>query len=344
MATKPSTLPTWATTGGTTVEPSAGEKAAGFAVATKPPARWMNWLLNIIYQWCSYLNDGVFTISGSGPCVKATADTGPALELDPDSSTISAERIGTQSAPSGAGLVGDRYTDSAGIVRTCRAAGTPGTFKAIGALQTRQVLSGSGTYTTPAGVSAIVVRCYGGGGGGAGALSAGAGQCMVGGGGASGGSAQKLILAPSASYPYVCGAAGTGGAGAARGTSGGDTTFNTTTVIALGGGGGGCSLSSASWTAGPGGDVSVATGTGDSWSAGMRGENGVCLFATSRYSGSGGSSLVGRGGNPVRGASANGDAALGRASGGGGALSYDTDGSRNGGAGTAGLIVVDEYY
>jgi hypothetical protein len=60
MATKPTSLPTWATTAGTTVEPSAGQKAAGWTAGTRPPARWMNWLLNVLYQWCAYLNDAKF--------------------------------------------------------------------------------------------------------------------------------------------------------------------------------------------------------------------------------------------------------------------------------------------
>lgn len=53
---KPGTLPTWATDGGTTLEPSAGEKAAGFSASQKPPARWFNWWMNNVYQWTSYLN------------------------------------------------------------------------------------------------------------------------------------------------------------------------------------------------------------------------------------------------------------------------------------------------
>lgn len=70
MAEKPTTLPEWATDVGTTVEPAAGQKAAGFAVSTRPPARWVNWLLNNLYTWMQYLNAPVGT--GAGPGLEAT--------------------------------------------------------------------------------------------------------------------------------------------------------------------------------------------------------------------------------------------------------------------------------
>lgn len=54
---KPSDLGLWATTGGTTLVPSGGEKAAGFASGDKPPARWMNWLWNVAYQWHAYVDN-----------------------------------------------------------------------------------------------------------------------------------------------------------------------------------------------------------------------------------------------------------------------------------------------
>ena len=72
MATKPTKLPEWATTGGTTSEPSAGQKAAGWTVATRPPARRMNWILNIIYQWCAYVKDAVFVGEAGQPGITAT--------------------------------------------------------------------------------------------------------------------------------------------------------------------------------------------------------------------------------------------------------------------------------
>ena len=54
MSERPSSTPIWATDSGTKLEPSAGEKAAGFSIGTRAPARWVNWLLNLICQWVSY--------------------------------------------------------------------------------------------------------------------------------------------------------------------------------------------------------------------------------------------------------------------------------------------------
>lgn len=73
MATKPTTLPTWATTGGTTVEPTAGQKAAGFAVGTRPPARWVNWLFKTIYDWLVYLQG--MELAYTAPAAEAMAET-----------------------------------------------------------------------------------------------------------------------------------------------------------------------------------------------------------------------------------------------------------------------------
>ena len=80
MAEKPATLPVWATDGGTTVEPSAGQKAAGFAVSTRPPARWVNWVLNLIYGWIQYLNAPVGTGAGAGFSATGGSTSGPGLQ------------------------------------------------------------------------------------------------------------------------------------------------------------------------------------------------------------------------------------------------------------------------
>ncbi|MFH0902156.1 MAG: hypothetical protein V2A73_16110 [Pseudomonadota bacterium] len=64
MAAKPTELPTWATNGGTdpltqqsnVLEPPASKKASGFHYREKPARNYLNWLLNLIYQWCAYLD------------------------------------------------------------------------------------------------------------------------------------------------------------------------------------------------------------------------------------------------------------------------------------------------
>ncbi len=53
---KPATLPSWATDGGTTIEPEPGEKAQGFQAGARAPARKMNWILHWLYRWAAYLD------------------------------------------------------------------------------------------------------------------------------------------------------------------------------------------------------------------------------------------------------------------------------------------------
>src|SRR3990172_6473422 len=105
MPEKPPTLPTWSTDGGTTVEPSAGQKAAGFAVGTKPPARWVNWVLNLVFQWTQYLNAPVGTGAGAGIAATGGTTSGPGLQ-------------GTGGAPNGSGLVGTGVGTGAGVLGT----------------------------------------------------------------------------------------------------------------------------------------------------------------------------------------------------------------------------------
>lgn len=54
---KPTEVASWSTDPGTTLEPSAGEKAAGFQLGEKPRARWLNWMLNLSGRWQTYLRD-----------------------------------------------------------------------------------------------------------------------------------------------------------------------------------------------------------------------------------------------------------------------------------------------
>ena len=88
---------------------------------------------------------------------------------------------------------------------------------------TRQVFTtaGSGTYTTPAGCTAIIVEVVGAGGGGGGA-EGNATQASAGTGGGSGSYCSKLIAGPAATYAYTVGTGGNGGnAGNNNGSAGG---------------------------------------------------------------------------------------------------------------------------
>jgi hypothetical protein len=95
-------------------------------------------------------------------------------------------------------------------------------------------MSGSGTWTVPAGVTSVNYLVVGGGGGGGGGVSTGAG------GGGGGGSVKTgtLSVTPGDELTYTVGAGGGGGIGNAStsgdGTAGGDSSF--ATIIAKGGG------------------------------------------------------------------------------------------------------------
>lgn len=50
----PDVFPRWATDVGRVLEPSSGVKDVGWQIDDVPPARWMNWLQNMAYEWIKY--------------------------------------------------------------------------------------------------------------------------------------------------------------------------------------------------------------------------------------------------------------------------------------------------
>lgn len=71
MATKPTTLPQWATSGDR-VEPAASKKAQGWVGGVggdRPPAQWWNWLLHLIYLWLQYVDENAVVIDDVGQVV-----------------------------------------------------------------------------------------------------------------------------------------------------------------------------------------------------------------------------------------------------------------------------------
>jgi hypothetical protein len=52
---QPTDSATWATDGGTRVEPSAGEKADGFTPGARTPARKANWIVGVVADWAAWL-------------------------------------------------------------------------------------------------------------------------------------------------------------------------------------------------------------------------------------------------------------------------------------------------
>lgn len=59
MATRPSLQPRWADSGGSIVQPTSAKKDVGWVGNEKPPAPFMNWLLNLIYLWILYFDDRI---------------------------------------------------------------------------------------------------------------------------------------------------------------------------------------------------------------------------------------------------------------------------------------------
>lgn len=201
-----------------------------------------------------------------------------------------------------------------------------------GRLLNVRTLTSSAIYTPTAGTKAIKVTLVGGGGGGGGCQASATSSTFSGGGGGAGATVIAWITSPASSYSVTIGTGGAGGVGAAAGSAGGNSVFGSLTA----GGGGGASRTSATNT--PGGAGGTATGGlvnirgGD----GSDGQTGT-YFVT----GNGSSSYMGGGGR----AGAGGGIA-GKAPGSGGGGAYDTalsGTSYTGGAGAAGILIVEEY-
>ena len=58
MASKPASLPRWANVGGSIVVPISAKLDVGFVADEEPPAQYLNFLHNLVFQWMDYLNDG----------------------------------------------------------------------------------------------------------------------------------------------------------------------------------------------------------------------------------------------------------------------------------------------
>ena len=199
------------------------------------------------------------------------------------------------------------------------------------------ILNGTTTYTPGSNSNSILARMVAGGGAGGGAPAT-TGEHGSGGGGGSYAEWSTPVI-PGTAYTCAVGAGGTG-VSAANGNVGGATTLaiGGTTVTCNGGAGG---LVGASATVpvlgGAGGAVST---NGTVNIAGYAGFASL-MSATVGVSGMGGSSPLGAGGQQKLFASAVGNAATGYGAGGGGAVTVGS--AEVGGAGSNGIIIIDEY-
>lgn len=219
-------------------------------------------------------------------------------------------------------------------------------FTRASKLPTIQKFTASGTYTPTSGMLYCTIECLGGGGGGGGAAGT-AGGIFSGCGGGSGVRAIKYFVTAAtigASQTVTIGAAGTAGsAGANAGGAGGNTSVGAICIANGGTGGGGGSTGT-----GPAGSSGATVGTGDIVAPGSCCLPGVYsngVITPAQTGGAGGNSVYGAGGNPTLSlGSSTGAAGLGFGSGGGGGLAANTASTFAGGAGTAGLVIITEFF
>lgn len=194
----------------------------------------------------------------------------------------------------------------------------------------RQTFTASGTYTPNAKMLYCLVEGCGGGAGGGG--STGNANTPAGGGGGGGGGFVLLTAAQiGASQTVTIGAAGAAGSSAGgNGGAGGTTSLGALFSVAGGAAGPGSTASGATTTLGGAGGGFSTADVGYSGDAGGIGLNAAANVA---FSGFGGSSMYGAGGNgrTIIAGSGTGNAGIAKGSGGGGALG-------NGNAGGAGII------
>jgi hypothetical protein len=266
------------------------------------------------------------------------------IVLISDSAASNALKYTTVSALASAGSVASigGLTGAVGVANGLEASGSDIQISAARrTLPTITLLTtgAAATYAAPANALWIRVRMVGGGGGGASATAA-ASQTNVGAGGGGGGYVEHIITSPSGNYTYTV--SSSGGAAGSAGTS---TTFSGTGATLSAGGGSGTGSTTGSGTtlartSAPG-DGGVVSGGNVLNIPGSSGDYGLRYSGTEAISANGGDSYLGFGG--IRVAVGNGTAGSGYGGGGGGASSIDTT-ARTGGAGSPGIIIIEEYY
>jgi hypothetical protein len=204
------------------------------------------------------------------------------------------------------------------------------------------------TFVSNAKTHTLIVTACGGGGGGGGTKTEGASTAAGAAGGGSGSCSTKRYTSqtPSTTYTIAVGAAGTGGTSGTPGAggTGGNSTFTDGTTLITGSGGIGGAASDASnnalWNLGGAAGAADANGDSTTGANGQSGERGAAASIT--LAGGGGSCPYGIGGAP-RITQGDGNAGTGFCAGGGGADTIGVGSSQAGGAGAAGVVIVDEY-
>ena len=175
-----------------------------------------------------------------------------------------------------------------------------------------QVFAGSGTFTVPAGVTAVDVVVVGGGGGG--------GSRQGGGGGGGGVVVSTVSVTPEDTIAVVVGDGGAGGTSGGRGSNGQSSQFGV--IAALGGGGGGGRTSNNAGSpggsgGGGGATSSISTSSGGSGAAGEGNAGGsgktdqISLVVYPAGGGGGGAGSAGESVDMAGGVSNGGDGGVG---------------------------------
>lgn len=288
-------------------------------------------------EWKDLYIDGVANIDS---LIADTADinAGTMDGVQVDAATLTG-MLYTNNASDALAQLGSQGTS--GQVLTSAGAGANPTFETPSTGGNSEMITSSGTFTAPAGVTCVMVTLCGGG--------AGAGGCTdandSGGGGGAGAWIERvgIEVTPAGGYTVTVGAAGAGGVGQNDGVDGGNTSFaglNLTVTVnggdkgiggssgAGGPGGAATGASAKDAAAGTGGYITLSTAGGAGQTGGGGGGDGA-----------GGGTKYGQGGDSVL----NTDGEDGKGFGAGGSAGHVPagGGSVDGGAGFTGFVLVE---